>query len=228
LASATGRPDLLTSKVYRMHSDRIWSAQQPIRTSRILVSKGNSVSLTLGSARREREDLTSTRSLAHFTGRGYTKGRTKFWQIAWIAASQLIFMKWWMPPPLRPILLRLFGAKIGRNVLIRHNVRIHWPWKLTLGDNCWIGEGAWLLNLEPITVGNDVCISQEALLCTGSHKSNDPAFEFDNGEIVVAPGAWLAARSIVLRGARVEADEVVAAGAIRHQSRNRHTTLGLK
>ena len=66
-----------------------------------------------------------------------------------------------------------------------------------------------MLNLEPITIGSDVCISQSAFLCTGSHDPNDPAFEFDNGSVVVGDGAWVAARSMVLRGVTVGAGAVI-------------------
>ena len=83
---------------------------------------------------------------------------------------------------------------------IRHRVRVQWPWKLSIGDDCWIGEGVWLLNLEPITVEHDVCLSQEAFICTGCHRHRDPAFEFDNGPIAIGAGAWVAARATVLRG----------------------------
>ncbi|GAA2064434.1 hypothetical protein GCM10009722_27270 [Williamsia deligens] len=65
-------------------------------------------------------------------------------------------------------ILRAFGASIGHGVVFRHNVRVHWPWRLTIGDNSWIGEGAWILNLERVHIGDDVCISQDVLLCTGS------------------------------------------------------------
>ncbi len=98
-------------------------------------------------------------------------------------------------------------------MLIRHRVRVLWPWKLAIGDDCWIGEGAWLLNLEPITIEHDVCISQEAFLCTGSHDHKDPAFGFDNGPIHVGAGAWVAARAIVLPGATIQAGQLVPAGA---------------
>jgi putative colanic acid biosynthesis acetyltransferase WcaF len=159
------------------------------------------------------------RRLADFTGAGYDKGRGKLWQALWFATSNLVFQKWWFPVRFRPALLRIFGASVGTNVFIRHRVRVHWPWKLTVGDDCWIGEDAWLLNLEPITIEHDVCISQGALLCTGSHKHSDPAFEYDNGPIHVEAGAWVAARAIVLRGAVVQSGEVVAAAAVRSAPR---------
>ena len=148
-------------------------------------------------------------------GVGYDKGRSVAWQAAWFAVMNLVFIKWWLPPSLRPAILRAFGARVGERVLIRHRVRVQWPWKLSIGDDCWIGEGAWLLNLEPITIEHDVCISQDALLCTGSHKHRDPAFEFDNAPIVIKTGAWVAAKATVLRGCTVAHNEVVAANTVR-------------
>jgi putative colanic acid biosynthesis acetyltransferase WcaF len=125
----------------------------------------------------------------------------------------LVFSTWWCPARLRPAILRAFGADVGKRVLIRHRVRVLWPWKLSIGDDCWIGEQAWLLNLEPITIEHDVCISQEALLCTGSHDHRDPAFGYRNAPITVHSGAWVAARAIVLPGATIQAGQLVPAGA---------------
>jgi putative colanic acid biosynthesis acetyltransferase WcaF len=152
--------------------------------------------------------------LRAFTGEGYDKGRSAAWQVLWFATLHILFRKWWFPPKLRPMLLRMFGASIGERVLIRHEVRIHWPWKLTAGDDVWIGEGAWLMNLEAITIGNDVCISQEAALCTGSHAKTSSTFEFDNGPITISDGAWIGLRAVVLRGTTVGPGAVVGAGTI--------------
>lgn len=146
---------------------------------------------------------TTSRNLAGFTGAGYDKGRAVSWQVAWMVASDLLTTRWWCPLRLRIAVLRRFGATIGEGVLIRHNVRIHWPWKLSVGDNSWIGEDAWILNLEPVTIGSNVCISQGVLLCTGSHDRRSPTFEFDNAPIAVGDGAWLAARATVLRGVEI-------------------------
>ncbi len=159
------------------------------------------------------------RDLSKFSGAGYDKGRTLVVQAVWFAVMNLVFSRWWCPAALRPWILRCFGAKVGRGVHIRHRVRVLWPWKLSIGRNSWVGEGAWLLNLEPITVGANVCLSQECLICTGSHDQRDPAFEFDNAPIFIGDGAWIAARAIVLRGAVVEPGETVPAASVRRARR---------
>jgi putative colanic acid biosynthesis acetyltransferase WcaF len=155
----------------------------------------------------------ASRHLDGFTGRGYDKGRSRIVQALWFATSELIFSKWWLPPVLRPSILRLFGAKIGASVFIRHDVRILWPWKLSIGDNAWIGQDAWLLNLESIDIGHDVCISQAVFLCTGSHDAASATFEYDNAPIVIGPHAWVAARATILRGVSVGDGAVVPACA---------------
>ena len=154
------------------------------------------------------------RSLSGFTGTGYDKGRGVLTQIAWLSVSSMLTNHWWCPNALRVAILRWFGARIGSGTLIRHRVRIHWPWKLTVGSDSWIGEGSRILNLEPVSIGNDVCVSQDVLLCTGSHDRRSPTFEFDNAPIVVHDGAWIAARATVLRGVSVGADAVVGATAL--------------
>lgn len=154
------------------------------------------------------------RRLAGFTGAGYSPGRPVVVQALWLLVSGLVTSRWWCPASVRVAVLRAFGARIGARTNIRHGVRIHWPWRLEVGDDSWIGEGAWLLNLEPIIIGSDVCVSQGVLLCTGSHDRRSPTFEFDNGPIVIADGAWVAARATVLRGVRIGADAVVGATAL--------------
>lgn len=154
------------------------------------------------------------RRLGDFTGEGYDKGRGVLWQAAWQLASSVLVMPWFVPPRVRVAVLRAFGARIGARVNMRAGVRVHWPWKLEIGDDSWIGERAWLLNLEPIRIGSDVCVSQAAFLCTGSHDHRSPSFEFDNAPIHVEDGAWIAARATVLRGVTVGADAVVGATAL--------------
>ena len=158
--------------------------------------------------------MSPARRLSGFTGAGYDKGRPVGVQIAWLLSQSLLLMHWWCPVSLRIAVLRRFGAEIGEGVLLRHRVRIHWPWKLRIGDDSWIGEGTWILNLEPVVIGRDVCVSQDVLLCTGSHDRHSPTFEFDNAPITIEDGAWVAARATVLRGTTIGRDAVVGATAL--------------
>jgi putative colanic acid biosynthesis acetyltransferase WcaF len=153
-------------------------------------------------------------SLRDFTGAGYDKGRNLIWQMAWYATLNLLFRPWYTPAQLRPLILRAFGARVGAGVIIRAGVRVHWPWKLSIGNNVWLGEGCWILNLEEVTVGNNVCISQEAFLCTGSHDRHSVTFEYQNGSILVNDGVWIGTRSVVLRGVVVGRGGVVGAGVV--------------
>lgn len=141
-------------------------------------------------------------SLDGFTGRGYERGRSIGVQVLWLIARELL-MKWWCPNRFRIMVLRIFGARIGAGVLIRHQVKIHWPWKLEVGANSWIGEEVWILNLEQVTIGSNTCISQGVLICTGSHDRRSPTFEFDNAPIVIGDSVWVATRATVLRGTRI-------------------------
>lgn len=154
------------------------------------------------------------RRLGEFSGTGYDKGRGVVWQAVWQLASSVLVAPWFVPSRVRVAVLRAFGAHIGSGVNFRSGVRVHWPWKLEIGDDSWIGERVWLLNLEPIRIGNDVCVSQSAFLCTGSHDHLSPSFEFDNAPIRVEDGAWIAARATILRGVTVGADAIVGATAL--------------
>lgn len=154
------------------------------------------------------------RNLNSFDASAYVRGRSKIWQILWFSFSFLMFQKFWFPNRFRAKALRFFGAKIGKNVFIRHDVRIMWPWKFEVGNDCWLGEGARFINLEKITIGNDVCISQEAMLCTGSHDHKRSDFPYRNKPITVADGAWIAARATVMPGVSIGTQSVVAAREI--------------
>lgn len=154
----------------------------------------------------------STRwSLGARRGRAYDKGRNPLTRALWVAVSELVVTKVWCPNGVRCAVLRWFGAEIGRGVLIKHRVRVHWPWNLSIGDDSWIGTDAELYNLDRITIGSDVCISQHAYLCTGSHDRHSSTFDFDNGPIVVSDGVWICARSTVLRGVTIGAGSVIGA-----------------
>lgn len=110
--------------------------------------------------------------------------------------------------------LQIFGAKVGRGVVIKPRVIITFPWKLTLGNNVWLGEECWLLNLDHITIGNNVCVSQRAFLCTGNHDYKSQNFDLIVKPIRVEDGAWIGANAWVGPGVCVGNHAVLAAGSV--------------
>lgn len=154
------------------------------------------------------------KDLSGFQGYGYDKGRPKAIQALWLLTQSTLLQHWWFPPKLRVKILRAFGAKIEEGVLIRHGVTIHWPWKLEIKKNSWVGVGTWILNLEQVTIGENSCLSQDTYICTGSHLFNHDNFEFDNAPIVIGDRVWVTSRASILRGVTVGDDSVVGAMAL--------------
>lgn len=140
-------------------------------------------------------------------------GRIKL--LLWCVINILFFIN-----PLNPVsgtkvwLLRLFGAKVGKGVLIKPGVNIKYPWKLRIGDWVWIGERVWIDNLTVVTIGNQVCISQGAMLLTGNHNYKSQNFDLITESIVIEDGCWIGAKSTVCPGVVCETHAVLAVGSI--------------
>src|SRR5437868_2181677 len=101
------------------------------------------------------------------------------------------------PSKLKATLLRWFGAKDGRSVIIRSQVNISFPWRLAIGDNVWIGEGVWILSLAQIVIESNVCISQRSYLCSGSHDYRSESFDLITKPICIRERSWVAANSFI-------------------------------
>ena len=101
-------------------------------------------------------------------------------------------------------LLRLFGAKIGKGVIIKPAVNIKYPWRLTIGDFAWIGEEVWIDNLADVEIGAHTCLSQGAMLLTGNHNYKQSSFDLMIKPIVLEEGVWIGAKSVVCPGVHAE------------------------
>ncbi len=146
---------------------------------------------------------------------GLDRGRSKFIELIWYLFKMLFFLSsfpW--PQKLKHLILRSFGAKVGKGVNIKPRVNIHFPWKLELGDYCWIGEEVFLLNFEKQSIGKHACISQRSFLCGGNHDFRREDFRYRNGPISIGDGAWIGANGFVAPGVTVGIDAVTVAGAV--------------
>jgi putative colanic acid biosynthesis acetyltransferase WcaF len=126
-------------------------------------------------------------------------------------AFELLFVynPWQISSSVRVRVLRLFGARIGNGVVFRPRTRVKFPWKLSIGENSWVGEGVWFHNQDHIRIGHDVCISQETLLTTGSH-AHRRDMALITKPITVEPGAWVTSRCVVLGGVTIGRSALIA------------------
>ena len=108
----------------------------------------------------------------------------------------------------RRFLLRIFGAKIGKKVILRPSCQVTYPWKLKIGDYSWIGDEVVLYTLGEIKIGSNTVISQRSYLCTGSHDYTKINFEIFVKPIYIHDSCWLAADVFVAPGVEI-VDEVV-------------------
>jgi putative colanic acid biosynthesis acetyltransferase WcaF len=132
-------------------------------------------------------------------------------QLWWLIQGTLFacspqFMYGW-----RNLLLKAFGARIGKNVIIRPTVRITYPWKLTIGDNAWVGDNAELYTLGEITIGKNAVVSQKSYLCTGSHDFQMKSFDIYQKPIVIEDEAWVAADVYIAPGITIGKGAVIGA-----------------
>jgi putative colanic acid biosynthesis acetyltransferase WcaF len=114
---------------------------------------------------------------------------------------------------LRAWALRLFGARIGANVIMRPRVRVKFPWNLQIGDNCWIGEGVWIHNQGLVTIEDNAVVSQDTFITTGSHDVYG-SMDLVIKPVVIRRGAWLTSRCIVLQGVEIGQNTVVTPGSV--------------
>ena len=158
------------------------------------------------------------RNLNMFSGgTGFTP-ITKMRLGIWVSIQHLIFNSAFLPSLVRPMLLRSFGASIGRRVLIRRGVKVHFPWNLEIGDDCWIGEEVWFINHKKIKIGSNVCISQRSILCSGGHDYRSASLEFAHKPIEIKDGAWICLDSKILPGVTIGECSVVSAGEVARNS----------
>jgi putative colanic acid biosynthesis acetyltransferase WcaF len=115
---------------------------------------------------------------------------------------------------MRVALLRLFGAKIGKNVLICGGVRVHVPWNLELGDYVAVGDRVEIYNLAPIRIGAHTTVSQHVYLCASSHDYTLSDFPLYSLPITVGAQAWIAAGAFVAPGVTIGEGSVVGARSV--------------
>jgi putative colanic acid biosynthesis acetyltransferase WcaF len=138
------------------------------------------------------------------------RGRNAFVvQLWWIVQGTLFRMSPQFLYGFRRSILRVFGAKIGKKVIVRPTVRITYPWKVSIGDYSWIGDDVVLYSLGHIAIGKNVVISQKSYLCAASHDYLKEDFPIFAKKVTIKDACWLATDVFVAPGVTIHEGTVV-------------------
>lgn len=153
--------------------------------------------------------------LSRFDNADYRVGAGPLRRVLWYFTNALLFLNPLFPfrSP-KPAILRLFGAKVGKGVVIHPGVNIKFPWKLSIGDHVWIGQRAWLDNIDQLSIASNVVISQGAMIIQGSHDYKKVDYPTLHKPVVLEEGSWVGAGAIVTLGVTLKSHAVLAAGSM--------------
>ena len=152
--------------------------------------------------------------LEKFSNSEFHRGRPRVVEALWILISGVFVSSWLPGSAWRVLLLRLFGAKIGQSVVVKPRLLVKFPWRLSIGNHCWLGERLWIDNLADVIINDNVCISQGVYFCTGSHDWASITFDLVVKQINVESHVWVCARSSIGPGVTIREGAVVAMGCV--------------
>lgn len=153
-------------------------------------------------------------NLAQFSAHGFDRGRPAVVEAAWQLVAAFAFLginpfNW-----TRVAALRMFGARLGRGVVVKPRCRVKFPWRLEVGDASWIGEAVWIDNLAPVRIGASSCVSQGAYLCTGNHDWRRETFDLTAAPIAIGDEVWIGARAVIGPGVSIAKGSIVTLGTV--------------
>ncbi len=155
-----------------------------------------------------------TTNLSTFNNSWYSPGAGSIKRLLWYLVNAIWINSAFPVSAVKVALLRLFGAKIGKGVVIKPHVNVKYPWKLDIGDHVWIGEKVWIDNLDDVIIEDNVCVSQGAMLLCGNHNYKKSSFDLMTGKITLKAGSWVGAQSTVCPGVTIGSHAVLSVGSV--------------
>jgi len=153
--------------------------------------------------------------LSTYNNDHYHPGKNPIVRFFWYIINAIIFKSYFFPVNfVKVFFLRTFGAKVGGGVTVKPCVNIKYPWFLTIGNHVWIGEETWIDSLTSIEIGDNVCISQGAMLLTGNHDYKRTSFDLVVKKITIEAGVWIGAKSVVCPGVTCFQHSVLSVSSI--------------
>jgi len=136
-------------------------------------------------------------------------------RVLWATLAKPVFQ--FLPRPcgaFRVLLLRTWGARIGRRCHLEPGIKVLLPWNLEFGDDVAVGRDVELLNFAPVRIHSMTVVSQHSYLCTGTHDYTHPHFPLRFAPVVIGSECWVAARSFIGPGVTIGNGAVIGACSV--------------
>lgn len=153
-------------------------------------------------------DISSNRA-----ARKYSR-REQSLRIAWAFGRWLVHLS---PHPChgwRRGVLRLFGAKVGRQARIAASAHIFMPWNVEIGEWAAIGPGVFVYSLGKVRIGRRATVSYRSHICAGTHDFTDPKIPLLKPPVTVEDDAWIGTEAFIGPDVTIGAGAMVAARAV--------------
>ena len=157
-------------------------------------------------------------NLKNFSNPQFDRGASALKYGVWYIVNSILFKTGFPISGIKVTCLRLFGAKVGKGVVIKPNVNIKFPWKLEIGNDVWIGEKVWVDNLDKVQIADNVCISQGAMLLCGNHNYKKSSFDLITAPIVLESGVWICAKATVGPGVICQENSILSPNSFANKS----------
>ena len=153
-------------------------------------------------------------NLSNFNKNNFRSGNFLI-KILWYLVSMIFFKSsFHLGNDFKIFLLKIFGANIGKGVVIKPCVNIKYPWNLKIGNFVWLGENIWIDNLDKVEINDHSCISQGAMLLCGNHDYSNVNFSLITKPIILKAGSWICASAIVCPGVTIGSHAVLSIGSV--------------
>ena len=152
--------------------------------------------------------------LSKYNNDWYRPGASLLVRVIWYLVNRTFFISYFPFSSIKIFFLRMFGARIGKGVVLKPHLNIKYPWRLSVGNYSWIGEGVWIDNLDDVVIGDNCCISQGAMILCGNHNFKKSTFDLMTGKVVLEDGVWIGAKSMLCGGVSCKSHAVLTAGSV--------------
>jgi len=115
--------------------------------------------------------------------------------------------------PYRRLIAKRAFLSCGRNLICESDVRFNFGRKLSIGDDVFIGRGAFLDTKGGIKLGSSVEIGEYVRILTHSHSESDHT-ERTYSPVIVEPYAKILAGAFIMPGVTVGEGAVVREGSV--------------